>query len=269
MTNWPGAVLMLRHYRAKSLWEHITIMLLAMSQNSELFFFFLSILERHSVSQTAYHSFCVFAPRAGEKDTVSRISKNTLGSVLCLPFVLLLLFFLQSRETHDAKSCKAAKRVSATIKFRWNLTGANQSVSCFLDKRETWEGKSARVKAAALFGLNCSALPDDHRVCIYNKTKWHKKKKTTMHFSCCQWSCTSVVVHLFLLLLFLLLLLLGVQPPRRAQYLNIRRGRNRRRGLSTRPSVLPVTEETPHAFPPTPLALHRHTDGGRAETREL
>lgn len=34
VTNWQGAVLMLRYYRSKSLWEHITIMFSAMSQIS-------------------------------------------------------------------------------------------------------------------------------------------------------------------------------------------------------------------------------------------
>lgn len=75
MINWPGAVLMLRHYRFESLWEHITIMFLAMSQISE--FFFLPTLERHSVSQRTYRFFCVFFElRAKDKDIVSRISKK-------------------------------------------------------------------------------------------------------------------------------------------------------------------------------------------------
>lgn len=85
MTNWPGAVLMLRHYRAKSLWEHITIMLLAMSQISEFFFFSSNIGKTLGESESVSFLLHVFSRHEPERKTVSRISKNTLGSVF-LPF---------------------------------------------------------------------------------------------------------------------------------------------------------------------------------------
>lgn len=137
MTNWPGAVLMLRHYRAKSLWEHITIMLLAMSQISELFFFSSNIGKTLGESESVSFLLCVFSRPEPERKTQFLGSQKTpLVLFFCLSF-FLLLFFLQSRETRDATSCKAAKRASAAIKLRWNQIGVNQSVSCFLDKRET------------------------------------------------------------------------------------------------------------------------------------
>lgn len=91
VTNWPGAVLMLPHYRSKSLWEHITIMFLAMSQIPELFFF--PILERHSVSQRAYRFFCVcFLSHEPETKTQFLGSQiKTLGSFF---LAFLYSFFL-------------------------------------------------------------------------------------------------------------------------------------------------------------------------------
>lgn len=92
MINWPGALLMLRHYRFKSLWEHITIMFLAMSQF--FYFLFFPILERHPVNQRAHCFFCVFfEPRVEDKDTVSRISKY--HPRLCFSFFFYSFFFSQ------------------------------------------------------------------------------------------------------------------------------------------------------------------------------